>query len=218
MPVHTELILARHGEAICNVSGRVGGPHTCTGLTDRGRDQVVQLVRRLAGESPIDVLYTSPRTRTQQTAAIVASALNVTAHTDPDLRGLDHGAADGHLWTTVKTRFGGRPQRYPSVPLAAGAESWNAYLARTGAVLQRLLDRHSGSRLLIAAHGETIEAAFAWFSVQPVSDQETPGVLTNHACLTRWQHHINRFGHAVWMLASHNDTQHRTPATASPAA
>lgn len=213
MPINTELILARHGEAACNVSGLIGGPGTCTGLTGRGHQQVAQLGQRLADEDPIDVLYTSPRLRTQNTAAILATALNLPPRTDPELRGLDHGTADGHDWSTIKARFGGRPQYRPAVAIADGAEPWNTYLTRTAAALQNLLDRHTGQRILVAAHGETIEAAFAWFLTQPLTEHEAPGLVTSHACLTRWQYHINRFGHAVWMLASHNDTQHLATAT-----
>lgn len=33
MAVSTELIITRHGEAECNVTGMVGGDKTCTGLT-----------------------------------------------------------------------------------------------------------------------------------------------------------------------------------------
>jgi 2,3-bisphosphoglycerate-dependent phosphoglycerate mutase len=40
MAVITELILARHGEAHCNLAGLAGGEKTCTGLTARGRQQV----------------------------------------------------------------------------------------------------------------------------------------------------------------------------------
>ncbi|MDR7303878.1 histidine phosphatase family protein [Haloactinomyces albus] len=217
MPISTELILARHGEADCNVAGLVGGKHTCTGLTDRGHDQVTRLAERLRTEAPVHALYTSPRRRTQQTAAALGKALGLRPHIDHQLRGLEHGNADGSDWATIKTHFGGRPQWRPHVPIAAGAESWNAYLARTRAALEHILTHHEGRRILVAAHGETIETSFVLFHDLPLSETERPGVVTGHASLTRWQRHLNRFGHAVWMLISHNDTQHLTAAT-NPAA
>ncbi|TDD40292.1 histidine phosphatase family protein [Saccharopolyspora elongata] len=217
MPVTTELVLARHGEAACNVVGLVGGPRTCTGLTDRGREQVARLATRLTGEPAFDALYTSPRQRTQDTAAALAHALNLTIRTDDELRGLDHGAADGCDWTSIKTRFGGRPQRYPHQPIAEDAEAWNTYLDRTSRVLASLIHRHEGQRILIAAHGETIEASFAFLLGLPRSEAEQPGVVTSHASLTRWQQHRNRFGHTVWMLAAHNDIQHLAATAAETA-
>lgn len=217
MSVSAELVLARHGEAACNVAGRVGGPRTCTGLTTRGHDQADRLAERLSAEPAFDVLYTSPRRRTQETAARLAHQLRLEPHTDSELRGLDHGAADGADWTDLKSRFGGRPQFRPHMPLAPGAESWNAFLTRTGNALARLLTLHTGQRVLIAAHGETIEASFALLLNLPLSEDEYPGTVTGHTCLTRWQQHRNRLGHCVWMLTSHNDTHHLTTVTAEQA-
>ncbi len=211
MPVTTELILARHGEAHCNVAGVVGGEATCTGLTDQGHAQSRQLAARLEREhttAPISTLYTSPRQRTIDTAAHLASRLHLEAHAESALRGLDHGEADGQPWTTIKQRFGGRPQRYPHRPIAAGAETWNAFVARCRAALRVILDKHDGERVLVAAHGETIEASFALLLPLPLDDAELAGQITAHACLTRWQRHRNTFGHDVWMLAGHNDTNH----------
>jgi hypothetical protein len=44
----TRIVLIRHGEAVCNVNGIVGGERGCTGLTDLGRRQVVALAERLS--------------------------------------------------------------------------------------------------------------------------------------------------------------------------
>ncbi|OLT46097.1 hypothetical protein BJF85_18120 [Saccharomonospora sp. CUA-673] len=215
MPVTTELILARHGEAHCNVAGIVGGEATCTGLTDQGHAQVRRLATRLKQEhatAPITALYTSPRRRTVETAAHLADQLNLETRVEPALRGHDHGEADGQPWTAIKRRFGGRPQRYPDRPIAAGAETWNEFISRCRAALRGILDEHEGERVLIAAHGETIEASFALFLPLPLDDTELAGQITGHSCLTRWQRHRNTFGHDVWMLAGHNDTNHvRSP-------
>ena len=216
MTITTELLLARHGEAHCNTTGHVGGESTCTGLTERGRDQIRLLAHQLRDEdttAPISALYTSPRRRTLDTADLLGDALGLEPRVDPALRGLDHGDADGKHWTSVKTRFGGRPQRYPDRPIAAGAEAWNGYLARCQTALHTILDHHPGERILIAAHGETIEASFAFFYRLPPGEHEHAGQITSHACLTHWQRHRNRFGHEVWMLASHNDTRHLHPQT-----
>ncbi|WP_017975650.1 histidine phosphatase family protein [Actinopolyspora halophila] len=211
MPVTSELLLARHGEAHCNVTGEVGGDTTCTGLTDHGYEQVRQLAQSLRdnqAETPITALYTSPRRRTRNTAAVLGETLSLRPRVDPELRGLDHGDADGQKWITVKNGFGGRPQRYPHRPIAPNAESWNAFLARCHAALRTIIERHAGERIVIAAHGETIEASFSLFYRLPLDEHERAGQIASHACLTRWQQHRNRFGHDVWMLNTHNDTRH----------
>jgi hypothetical protein len=56
------IVLVRHGEAVCNVSGVVGGQMGCTGLTDLGRRQVRAVADRLerTGElGVVDALYAS---------------------------------------------------------------------------------------------------------------------------------------------------------------
>ncbi|WP_067474355.1 histidine phosphatase family protein [Nocardia amamiensis] len=213
MTVTTELLIARHGEAVCNARGIVGGERGCIGLTDRGRRQVQQLATRLADEHaihPFDVAYTTPRRRVRETAAIVTSALGIDPIVDPELRGADHGSADGQPWRAVKDAFGGPPQHDPDRPYADGAESWSSYLNRAAGALDRIIADHPQQRILILAHGETIEAAHTLLLGLPPGTCQRARFTTDHACLTRWQLHVNRLGQPVWMLTAHNDTNHLT--------
>lgn len=119
MAVTTELLLTRHGEAACNVVGTVGGNQGCTGLTPLGRQQVEHLAARLTRihiDRPFDVVYTTLRRRVQETAEIVTRTLGLPAVVVADLRGPDHGDADGHPWHEVKAAFGGPPQHNPDQP------------------------------------------------------------------------------------------------------
>jgi probable phosphoglycerate mutase len=153
MTVATDLFLVRHGEAECNVAGIVGGPNTCTGLSDRGRQQVIQLGRRLAGEHhqrPFDAFYATPRQRVIDTADIIAAHLPLTATIVDDLRGPDHGQADGRSWYDVKSDFGGPAQHAPDRSYAPGSETWNEYLGRAHRVLREILSEHAGERVLVA--------------------------------------------------------------------
>jgi 2,3-bisphosphoglycerate-dependent phosphoglycerate mutase len=211
MAVTTELVLARHGEANCNVAGIVGGERGCTGLSARGRDQVAKLAARLAADHhrrPFNAFYGTPRRRVRDTIDILRSALGLTATVVDDLRGPDHGEADGRPWHEIKTTFAGPPQHNPDQPYAAGSETWNQYLARATTTLHEILDRHAGERILIAAHGETIEAAHVLLLQLPPGVRTRLGFVTDHACISRWQQHVDRFGRHVWMLAAHNDTSH----------
>lgn len=209
MSITTELVLARHGEARCNVAGIVGGDRGCTGLTPLGRRQAERLAIRLAAEhaqQPFDVIYATPRRRVRETAEIVTHALDLPVLVNPDLRGPDHGQADGHLWQEVKTAFNGPPQHNPDHPFAPDAEPWNAYLERATHTLKAILDRHMSQRVLVLAHGETIQAAHTLLLGLAPESRRHAGFITEHACLTRWQRHVNRLNQAVWMLAAHNDT------------
>jgi probable phosphoglycerate mutase len=209
--VTTELVLVRHGEANNNRAGIVGGERGCTGLSPQGRDQVRKLANRLGAEhhdQPFTAFYGSPRRRVQETTAILNSSLPLGVHLLDDLRGPDHGDADGRPWHDVKTTFGGPPQHRPDSPYANGSETWNGYLTRATATLRGILHRHTGERILIAAHGETVEAAHGLFLQTPETARPGIGFVTDHASITRWQLHINRFDRHVWMLVAHNDTHH----------
>lgn len=213
MTITTELVIARHGEAVCNTTGTVGGDHGCTGLTHRGKQQAHLLADRLAAEHddrPYDAFYTTPRLRVRQSADIIATRLGLSAIVEPGLRGPDHGDADGKQWHDIKTAFGGPPQHDPNRPYAHGSETWNQYLRRVTSALRMILDKHDGQRILIVGHGETIEAAHTLLFDLSAEACRRLGFVTDHACLTRWQQHINRFGRRVCILAAHNDTAHLT--------
>lgn len=211
MAVTTELVLTRHGEANCNVTGTVGGEQGCTGLSPHGRHQVQRLAARLAGEHQtrsFEAFYATPRRRVRDSADIIAAAVPLTPTIVDDLRGPDHGDADTRPWHDVKSAFGGPPQHNPDQPYAAGAETWNQYLDRATTALRDILDRHAGQRILIAAHGETIEAAHVLLLHLPPPVRHGVAFAADHACITRWEHHVNRFHRQVWTLAAHNDTRH----------
>jgi len=211
MAITTELIIARHGEARCNALGIVGGERGCTGLTDNGHRQGRQLAVRLGTEhkqKPFNAFYTTPRLRVRQTADLSAETLGMAATEEPELRGLDHGDADAQPWHDIKTAFGGPPHHMPDTPFAPNAETWNQYLRRAGTALQTIIGRHTGERILIIGHGETIEAANSLLlDLTPPARLRT-GFITDHACIARWQLHVNRFDREVWMLVTHNDTTH----------
>jgi probable phosphoglycerate mutase len=212
MAVITEVILARHGEAHCNLAGLVGGDKTCTGLTERGCQQVIRLAARLRDQhesgAPIDVLYAAPRRRVRESAEILTAALGLPARVEPGLSGPRHGQADGLKWQEIKTAFGGPPQSDPGRPYGPGSETWNEYLARATACLAGLTQRHAGQRVLIAGHAETIEAAFTLMLTLPEGSCTRAGFVTDHASLTCWHMQRNRFGQEVWLLTAFNDTRH----------
>lgn len=212
MAVITDLIIARHGEAHCNLAGLAGGDKTCTGLTDRGRQQVARLADRLRHEhetvAPVSVLYAAPRRRVQETALILGSALGLPVRTEPALSGPRHGEADGSRWEDIKTAFGGPPQSDPDRPYAPGSETWNGHLARVSACLAAITQRHAGQKIVIAGHGETAEAAFTLLLALPAGASTRAGFAADHASLTRWHLRRNRFGQSVWILTAFNDTRH----------
>lgn len=215
--ITTELVFVRHGQAQCNADGLVGGPRTCTGLTNLGYAQAEQAARRLATEHlkrPFDMVYAGPRIRLVQTGEIIAQTLQIPLHFDDRLDGPVHGDADGKPWDAVKTAANGGPHAHPDTPWAAGSDTWNGYLKRAGKNLSQLIEENEGKRIVFAAHGETVITAHTLLLDSPIGSPA--GFTHNHASITRWQHHRNRLGQTRWMLDRHNDTEHLSLLTPEP--
>ena len=222
VPGATRLVLIRHGEAVCNVSGVCGGRVGCEGLTDRGRAQVEALRDRLlaTGElSGADVLYASELPRAIETAAIVAPALvapalvgvvpdtgtALVAVTECGLCELHPGDADGLTWTEYTERFGTLDwDADPDQAIAPNGESWTGFVNRVDAMLDTLVARHPGQLVVAACHAGVIEASL--LAKTPVVGGRAGARLqlrTQHASMTTWEIDDGR-----WRLLSFNDAAH----------
>lgn len=212
------LILARHGQAHCNIQGIIGGPRGCTGLTDHGRRQAQQLARRLYADhtqTPIAAAYTTPLRRARETADLIADHLDLSVTAVDDLREPDYGDADGKLWTDVVAEFGHIPAQHPDHPIAPRAETWTAYLQRATASLQDILARHPNETVLIVGHGETVTAAAHHFLNLTAGLRASVAFAVHYASITRWEQQPLAWTQPGagwrWTLLTHNDTAHLTP-------
>ncbi|MEV6350258.1 histidine phosphatase family protein [Actinoplanes sp. NPDC051851] len=204
-----ELTVIRHAEAHCNVAGIVGGPRSCTGLTEHGRCQArllaARLHRRSTGTQRPTTIYSSPRRRVVETAEIIAASLDLpVAHLD-DLRDPDYGpTADGQLWSTLTAaaRETGHATDL-TTPLAPGGESWSQYVIRTNALLGELIIRHRGERLLLVGHAETVQALHQALLELPPTHKTKVKYAVENASLTTWHREQSR-----WTLICHNDYFH----------
>jgi probable phosphoglycerate mutase len=204
----TDLLLVRHGQAVCNVTGDVGGPRTCTGLTPLGREQARQLAARLNSGPAIAVIYTAPRQRVQETAGIVGREVGLHPATEPLLDGSGHGDADGKPWADLEAAFGGPPQSSPDHPFTPRAETWNHYLTRATDQIARIIQRHPGERILIVGHAETVEAACTLLLALPAGSSTRIRFAPDHASITWWRMERYEHGPPVWTLNTLNDTAH----------
>jgi probable phosphoglycerate mutase len=204
VPGATRLVLVRHGEAVCNVEGIVGGMLGCRGLTDRGRGQVEALADRLARTGELAgtaALYASTLPRAMETAALLAPALERDAAVRPlvieyrqDLRELIPGEGDGLGWDDFVARYG-VPEwgRDPHRELSPGGESWSGFVARAGAALADLVERHPGQLVVVATHAGVVEASLrSFWPFGEASASARLGLRTDHASLTEWEFSADR--------------------------
>jgi len=211
----TRLVLARHGQAHCNVRGIIGGPRGCTGLTDRGYQQARRLADRLYADhadAPIAAVYTTPLRRARETADVVGDRLGLPVVTLDELREPDYGDADGTAWADVVAAFGRIPAQHPDQPIALGAEPWSAYLQRITTTLRDILARHSGTTVLIIGHGETVTAAAHLFLDLATDLRASAAFAVHYASITRWEQQPLAWTRPEvgwrWTLLTHNDTAH----------
>jgi len=205
----TRLSLVRHGEAACNVSGVVGGPKGCTGLSPTGVAQAEALRRRLADSGAwkdAAALYASILPRALDTAGIVAptvgdGSLEVVA--DCGVCELHPGAADGLDWASFAERFSVPDwDSDPGVPLAPGAESWSGFVARASGALAQLAERHAGEHVVVVCHAGVVEAAVLAFL--PVGGgRHRMGLRTDHTAITEFERQEGQ-----WRLLRYNDAAH----------
>jgi probable phosphoglycerate mutase len=222
----TRIVLIRHGEAVCNVSGVCGGPIGCQGLTDLGRRQVTLLRDRLVltGElAGADALYASVLPRAVETAELLASALVAEDADGPTgkpprpvlecgLCELHPGEADGLTWSEFAERFGTLDWDVdPHRRIAPRGESWAGFVNRVADMLDILSARHRGQRVVVACHAGVIEASLlAKVPVVGGLDGARLQLRTRHASLTTWEVDGDH-----WRLLAYNDASHLAVVDAS---
>lgn len=209
-PLETELHLIRHGESVPNVEPIIGGMRGDAGLTDRGREQARLLEQRLRDEDlHADQLYASTLPRALETAEYVARALRLPIQPADDLHELRPGEADGMTVDEWRRRYlgHGSPEfRDPFLPFSPGGESWVSFLARAGAALVALVDRHPGETVVAVTHGGVIEASFSLaFGLGGTANRVSFAAL--NTSITRWRHR-SRDGRREWTAVTFNDAGH----------
>jgi probable phosphoglycerate mutase len=202
----TRVVLIRHGESNVTVSRVIGGPRTCSGLSDLGRLQSARLADRLAatGEITADVLYSSGYPRAVETAEIIASVLRCDVTVDTGFGEHDPGPdCDGMSFLQFVERFGAPNWEHdPYGVTFPGGESVAEFDVRVGATLSRAIQRHSGRTVVVVCHGGVIDRVFRSLM------RHTPtGAFELHASntsLTEFMH----IGPGRWRLIRYNDAAH----------
>jgi 2,3-bisphosphoglycerate-dependent phosphoglycerate mutase len=190
----TRIVLVRHGEAVCNVNGIVGGVIGCTGLTDLGRRQISALVARLevTGElAGATALYASILPRAVETAEILRPVVGngkLDVVQECGLCELHPGESDGLTWQEVVDRFG-VPEwdTDPDTVIAPGGESWSAFVPRAASAVRALALRHPGELVVAAVHAGVIESTMISFLEIPPAVSRRGWTRIVHASLTEWE-------------------------------
>jgi broad specificity phosphatase PhoE len=153
----TRLFLVRHGATQLTAEDRFSGS-VGVDLSDEGRRQAGFLAERLAHEK-VAAVYSSPLSRTLETAGIVARPHHLTPIERDGLREINHGRWEGLTRHEVEARFPGEYAAWEADPFTfapEAGESGVAVLARALPVLRDIVVRHAGENVVVVSHKATL--------------------------------------------------------------
>ena len=153
----TRLYLVRHAQSAGNT-----GEDLTTGdpeLTEVGREQARRLGERFRRQK-LDVIYSSPLRRTQETALNIAGAVGLRVLTKADLREVELGREDHNIRLLPPEEQAKVEQRiiaegtWDAFP---GSEGSAAARARVGGVIGEIVADHQGKRVAVVCHSAFIQ-------------------------------------------------------------
>ncbi len=161
-----DVVLLRHGDTRLSPERRFSGVGSADPpLSAAGRDQA----RRAAGsallrEPAFTEVLTSPMTRCQETARIVAAALGVSVVVDRELREMDFGLWEELTFDEVQNRYPEDLRQWTqsaSAPPTGSSETFAAVLERMGTAADRIASRYAGASVVAVTHVTPIKALVA---------------------------------------------------------
>ncbi len=163
----TEILFVRHGQMPATHDTRTNEP-----LTDIGLKQADTLGRYLS-QFPLHAIYSSPLLRTLQTAEGIARHTGLTVTAIDDLREIELYVPEGQTWDDIRTT----PEYKELTERFSRERRWEVYgdLRETGAslrkrlagVLDEVIPRHKGERIVLVTHGPIVNAAVAMIADSP---------------------------------------------------
>jgi probable phosphoglycerate mutase len=153
----TRLLLVRHGATQLTAENRFSGA-VGVDLSDEGRWQAARLAERLAQER-IGAVYSSPLSRTVETAEILARRHELSPICRDGLREISHGRWEGLTRCEVEAQFPGEYEAWEADPFTfapTGGESGVVVLARAIPVIREIVAAHPDQRVLVVSHKATI--------------------------------------------------------------
>ena len=158
-------IFMRHGQADNNVNRVLVGRHLESHLTEKGKMQVKDTARLLKSMS-ISKIYSSPVTRTIETAEIVGEELGLDYEIDDRLYEIDLGKLAGTNYDEILNKYGNLFLSFymgdDSVLSNHGVESFTAVKSRIRDLLDQIMTRHNNHNVLLVTHLDPIKAAISY--------------------------------------------------------
>lgn len=157
---HNTFILVRHGEAENNALGLVSSASAQRAyhLTERGKKQIGETANFLMGQNP-DFLVASPVLRTQESAEIIASILEIPLSFDARLAEPRFGMFEDQSvkqFLDFMNEHGGRMETLTEMDI----EGYEDIRARVTSFLEDVSAAFSGKKIILVSHGDPIQEAY----------------------------------------------------------
>ena len=203
----TRLVLVRHGESRATIERFVGGPRSCTGLTDHGRLQAEALRNRLSAGHDVEAtaLFASNFPRALETANIIAPSIGaLPVSVDSGWGEHDPGPdCDGMTYDEFIERFGvPRWDGDPHDVVYPGGETISQFHDRVMEALRRTVRQHEGGTVVIACHAGVIDAV-----MRNTLHMHQTGKFELHTQNTSLTELLHVQG-SKWRLLRYNDSAH----------
>jgi len=147
--------VVRHGQSENNVDSRLNSDVSKNfHLTKLGREQAERTGEKLSSEK-VDLIFSSPFTRTRETAEFIADKLGVPKEEivfDERLRELGFGSYEGRTVDDYFQFFKGRKREEIFSYAPEGAENRQQAKNRTGKFLKEVDAKYEGKNILIVSH------------------------------------------------------------------
>jgi broad specificity phosphatase PhoE len=198
----TQIILVRHGQTPWNKDkifrGSVDIP-----LNDQGREEASLAGEWLKGET-FHAAYTSPLSRSRDTAEAISRHHGLEVLDLPGLSDLCYGDWQGLPLTEVKVKYADLYRRWEAAPETVRfpqGETLNEVRDRALAAVEQVVQRHPGQAVLLSAHRAVNKVLIAAFIGLDNSHFWRIGQDTTA---------VNRFHRVgnIWQIMLVNDTCH----------
>ncbi len=203
----TRLVLVRPGESRATIERFVGGPRSCTGLSDHGRRQAEALRNRLSAGHDVEAtaLFASNFPRALETANIIAPSVgSLPVSVDSGWGEHDPGPdCDGMTYDEFIERFGmPRWDGDPHDVVYPGGETIAQFHDRVMETLRRTVRKHEGGTIVIACHAGVIDAV-----MRHTLHMHQTGKFELHTQNTSLTELLHVQG-SKWRLVRYNDAAH----------
>lgn len=152
-----------HGATIYSEEGRFSDAENYPPLSELGVEEIEALTKYFKARGvKNDVIYTSPSIRTVQSAMMIAKLFKQEYEIIDDLKTRACGKWNGLTYTQIMEKY---PDGFtkiltePDKTTVAGAESSVEFISRVKKVIDELVAKNIGNRIIIVTHPEVIQAA-----------------------------------------------------------